>query len=329
MREHLWFKLSIVVLIAALFAVSVGPMAARAAAQTYPTGTVNTGALHIRSGPGVSYNVVFSVYRGTLLNLLGRTSDTSWVHVSLTNGVQGWVNSRYVLTSYALVNLPVEYIVPNNATGTVNTGKLNVRSGPGTGYGVVGWLTAGAGVVLQARNANSTWLKIQAISGPAGWVSAIYITTSYPISSLPVENIGPGPGGATATINTYGLNMRSGPSISYTLVGWLARYQVVTMLARVTDSSWVKVVRSDNVQGWVNARYLSTSYPIASLPVEGVVPPNPTPPPPAYRTHVVQAGENLFRIALNYGVNMYALAQLNGIVDLTRIYVGQVLIIPS
>ncbi len=47
------------------------------------------------------------------------------------------------------------------------------------------------------------------------------------------------------------------------------------------------------------------------------------------QTHTVQAGENLYRIALSYGVTYDALAQLNNIVNANRIYVGQVLRIPE
>jgi hypothetical protein len=45
-------------------------------------------------------------------------------------------------------------------------------------------------------------------------------------------------------------------------------------------------------------------------------------------THLVQRGENLFRISLRYGVNMYAVGAANNIPDVTRIYAGQVLTIP-
>ncbi len=44
--------------------------------------------------------------------------------------------------------------------------------------------------------------------------------------------------------------------------------------------------------------------------------------------HVVQPGENLFRIGLRYGVSWVAIMQVNGLVS-TTIYVGQQLIIPS
>jgi LysM repeat protein len=47
------------------------------------------------------------------------------------------------------------------------------------------------------------------------------------------------------------------------------------------------------------------------------------------QTHVVQSGENLFRIALRYNTTVEALAAANGIADPTRIYAGQTLIIPG
>jgi LysM repeat protein len=48
----------------------------------------------------------------------------------------------------------------------------------------------------------------------------------------------------------------------------------------------------------------------------------------ATTTHVVQAGENLYRIAQRYGLSTEALAQANQISDPGQIYVGQVLTLP-
>lgn len=45
--------------------------------------------------------------------------------------------------------------------------------------------------------------------------------------------------------------------------------------------------------------------------------------------HVVQPGENLYRIALRYGVSVSALAAANGITNPNRIYAGQQLVIPT
>ncbi|MDX2139791.1 MAG: LysM peptidoglycan-binding domain-containing protein [Chloroflexota bacterium] len=45
--------------------------------------------------------------------------------------------------------------------------------------------------------------------------------------------------------------------------------------------------------------------------------------------HVVQPGENLFRISLRYGVSMQAIQQANGISNPNLIFVGQRLVIPA
>lgn len=45
--------------------------------------------------------------------------------------------------------------------------------------------------------------------------------------------------------------------------------------------------------------------------------------------HVVQPGENLFRIGLRYGVQWTVLQQLNGIADPNRIFVGQIICLPG
>ena len=45
--------------------------------------------------------------------------------------------------------------------------------------------------------------------------------------------------------------------------------------------------------------------------------------------HVVQAGENVYRISLQYGVTIDAIRVANNLADVNRIYVGQQLTIPA
>src|SRR5689334_5222221 len=47
------------------------------------------------------------------------------------------------------------------------------------------------------------------------------------------------------------------------------------------------------------------------------------------QTYTVQAGDNLFRISLRFGVTVAAMQQANGIANPMLIYVGQVLQIPA
>jgi len=51
--------------------------------------------------------------------------------------------------------------------------------------------------------------------------------------------------------------------------------------------------------------------------------------PGGQTTHVVQSGENLFRIALRYGTSVQAISSANGIANPSQISVGQQLIIPG
>lgn len=69
-------------------------------------------------------------------------------------------------------------------------------------------------------------------------------------------------------------------------------------------------------------------------PVIGEQTPEPTAEPTTAvttgaTTHVVQRGENLFRIALRYGVGVQEISQANNITSPALIYVGQTLQIPA
>ena len=55
----------------------------------------------------------------------------------------------------------------------------------------------------------------------------------------------------------------------------------------------------------------------------------PAAPAAAGATHVVQTGENLYRIGLRYGTTAAALAELNGIYNPDQVVAGQTLIIPG
>ena len=64
-----------------------------------------------------------------------------------------------------------------------------------------------------------------------------------------------------------------------------------------------------------------------SMPSTPTPTPTSTPVPTGEVTHVVQRGENLFRIALRYGTTVQAIASANGIANPARIYAGQELVI--
>lgn len=68
-----------------------------------------------------------------------------------------------------------------------------------------------------------------------------------------------------------------------------------------------------------------------SQPADTNTPSNTSPMPPIGNcpvTHTVQAGQNLYRIGLQYGMSWVPIANANGLANPNAIYVGQVLVIP-
>lgn len=66
-------------------------------------------------------------------------------------------------------------------TGTVKSATLNVRSGPGTGYLVIGVLKEGDKLEILEQNAKGDWWRVCCLSGTdvRGWVSANFITPDF------------------------------------------------------------------------------------------------------------------------------------------------------
>ena len=157
-------------------------------------------------------------------------------------------------------------------TATVTSHRLNVRTGPGVNFPSFTRLSNGNIVALTGfRNGDATWVQIVTPTGTAGWVSALYVQTSIPISSLtPITGttpVPPPPTGASGTVNTGALNVRTGPAANYPVITTLDNGTVVTLLARDATSTWVKVILRDGRQGWVNASFMILNVPISSLPV--------------------------------------------------------------
>lgn len=150
-------------------------------------------------------------------------------------------------------------------TGVVNASYLNVRSGPGVQYGIVSTIRGGTYANLIGRNFDTTWLEIILGNGVRGWVNANFITTSYPIGTLP-NTSGSYVAQPTATVTASHLNVRYGPGVGFAAFTVINQGQQVQLIGRDATSTWVKVRLPGGGEGWVNAKYLATSVPVSSLP---------------------------------------------------------------
>lgn len=243
-------------------------------------GVVNTGALNLRSGPGLQYGRIAATYNGHVVQLLGRNTFSTWLKIRLFDGQEGWVNAKYITTTYPIGNLPVMWddaVIPGAPTAMVVTGNLNVRTGPGPSYAEITSVPYGTTLTLVGRNHDGTWVKVRLSNGTEGWVNAAYITTSVPVTSLPIVDGSTGTGTPTAVVVTGALNVRSGPGVQYGSVAVIYQGAQVTLIGRNTDGSWAKIRLNNGAEGWVNATLIQTNVPIGNLPVvDGAG--QPTPP---------------------------------------------------
>lgn len=145
----------------------------------------------------------------------------------------------------------------NGKTGTVQvSGSLNIRSGPGTNYGIVGTLNNGDKVTI-VTDASNGWIQVQTSAGVRGYCSADYINaTNTGETNGSGNNNSSSPNNPKATVKVNGsLNIRSGPGTNYAVTGTLKQGEQVTVLGTPTNG-WVQIQTSAGVKGYCSTEYL-------------------------------------------------------------------------
>ena len=127
------------------------------------------------------------------------------------------------------------------------------------------------------------------------------------------------PGGETQPTATPATNA-SGQQVHTVQPG-----ETLLSISRLYSVSTEEIAAANNL---ANVNQLDVGQ-VLIIPVPGsTVPGATTPPTTGEQVHVVQPGENLFRIALRYGLTVNELAAYNGIANPALIFVGQVIRIP-
>jgi hypothetical protein len=75
-------------------------------------------------------------------------------------------------------------------------------------------------------------------------------------------------GSAVGTVRVSGLNIRTGPAVSFQLITTIPFGSEVILLSRNADATWVYGIIPDGRQGWMAATYLTTSFSVQNLPVQ-------------------------------------------------------------
>ena len=164
----------------------------------------------------------------------------------------------------------------NGITVTVTANDLNVRSGAGTNYSIVGTVNTGRQLIITqtAENGGMLWGKFS-----GGWICLSY--TNYDIVTAPEE---PEPVIQMGTIRVNDvLNVRSGPSTGYSVVAQLKNGTRVEILEEKIEGTmvWGKIAT-----GWISMDYVQLDQAEETPPEE-----NPEEQPPVQQPPVEEKPE--------------------------------------
>ena len=242
---------------------------------TTQSGTIKvSGALNVRSGAGTSYSVIGSLSNGAKVEIV--ETSGSWYKIKYGSGY-GYVSKDYVTVSSSSNSNSGSTSNSGSSTttttqsGTIKvSGALNVRSGAGTSYSVIGSLSNGAKVEIVETSGN--WYKIKYGSG-YGYISKDYVTVSSSSNSGSTNNGNSNSGstnnsnsntGSSNTTTTQSgtvkvngaLNVRSGAGTSYSVIGSLSNGAKVEIVE--TSGNWYKI-KYGSGYGYISKDYVTVS----------------------------------------------------------------------
>ncbi|MCM3774162.1 SH3 domain-containing protein [Priestia aryabhattai] len=129
-------------------------------------------------------------------------------------------------------------------TYKVTASKLNVRSGAGTTYGIIGSVVKDQ--TLSVVSKNGSWYKIN-YNGRTGYVSSDYVQASG--ATPPAES-------TTYIVTASKLNVRSGAGTNYAAIGSVTKGQKLSVVSK--SGSWYKINYNGRT-GYVSSDYVQAS----------------------------------------------------------------------
>ena len=219
---------------------------------------VTTDALNLRSGAGTDYHVKTVLSKGTTVTILDN-SDVNWAKVRTADSTEGYCSKAYLDIAGSSAQEPSSPTQqPEQNESASNTTELqavltgsdvNLRSGAGTGYSVIGSLYLGQRVTV-IDNSDANWAKIRTESGQEGYCTKEFLQISDGSGSNAGEEVSIG-----KAITTDYLNLRSGAGLNHNVLTVLAKGAVVDVIDN-SDGTWVKVKTNDGTVGYCSKDYL-------------------------------------------------------------------------
>ncbi len=200
--------------------------------------------MNVRTGPGLTYDIVTTVPAGTQGTIVGTDPDNDWYQVEI-DGIEGqvWIYQDLTTLVGSLVGVK-QYTaleITQLTTGTPSTDGtaplaitipelMNVRTGPGLTYNIVTTVPAGTQGYIYGIDPNDDWFHIelegfetrvwvyQDLTTVIGSLAGVKLYTLQEIAQL----LGtPGADGSVPLAITVPItmNVRTGPGLLYDIVG--------------------------------------------------------------------------------------------------------------
>ncbi len=265
----------------------------RLAGQVYVVNAANVSLLDAPSGSGNNLPILTSGDEGFLV---GVNREGNFVQLELGGGLKGWlpIGAVTVRTDTPTDRIDLSQVpgaptvtvttgtIPGTTTTTafpqsfglniphvvVNTGNLNIRSGPGAQYSVIITVPGGTELPVIGMAEDRVWFLVQGAFG-RGWVNQEFTLFRGSIDVVPIVHDFTGTLAApVAVVAGSAVTLYAAPGTNFGVIGNLAGPVEVAIVARTADGQWLQLNTSLGF-GWVVASQVIARGDLSLVPIVG------------------------------------------------------------
>jgi uncharacterized protein YraI len=279
------------------------------------------GVTNVRQGPDTSFERIGTLPAGSTVPVTGQTAGGGWWLIDFPEGPDalGWVSAEVVdfvgtaadvpeveaptlgeAKTESVADLETGKVTPNNRPIVeIPAGGVNVRTGPGLEFDMLGRLEENSSAVVVSQNETRDWWQIEYEAGENGlaWVAAAVVDLVGEAESVPIVTVTSEEGEVVPVATslptpaepiiagrveaTDPVNVRAEPSLGGTLLGGLYPGESADALAISEDGEWWQIDFANGPEGvgWVAADFVRFQGDRPTVPIFGVGTPTPTPGP--------------------------------------------------
>lgn len=206
-------------------------------------GYVTAASLNLRKSNSTSSTKLATLTKHTKVQI--KTTKGSWLQVYVSSKKKtGWVSKKYISTKKTTAVTTAATTTTYYATAS----SLNIRQSASSSSEKVATIYKGDAVTYYSKSGN--WAKVKTANDMTGWASMTYLSKTKPV--------------ITKTYYVIAdphdpLNVRSSASTKGKILTTVSYGEAVTYYSN--SGNWGKIKTADDITGWVDKSYLSTTKP--------------------------------------------------------------------